>query len=496
MTPTAAPLVACGVTILVTGATGFIGSALVRQLCQCGDEVRVLVRPTSDRRRIAGLPVEVVAGDVRDRDAVAKALDGIETVYHAAAVYEIGTADARTMEDVNVGGTRNVLQEAAARSILTVYVSSAAALGPTGPDAADESHWVGGAARSVYEATKHTAHEIALDVARGGGRVRIAAPVTVFGPDDPSMIGSVYRLLTRGLPVAARARMQLALVHVEDCARGLVAVAHQGRDGEVYLLAGGVVAVRAWCELVASAAGVAPPRAYLADALVDGAGRCGTYLAPTRHLRRLSSEATAMSSGVHWAFSEEKARRELGWEPRPLKAAIQEVAMQYVQRRGDAVGFSFHEVMAGTARREGDTAERAFRFDFMVTAPSLKDLATSVCAGTCGTVTLDGLARDAPAEGTLDMSPIGGRCLRYSFSFTGDDGQRYSFDGFKTIDSFHLFRSWTTLPGTVYDGAGRPWAAARLRFSVRRDLADLVSSVRFHRGPRPGAARPRPARHV
>src|SRR5438270_10622507 len=97
---------------LVTGASGFLGSRTAAALCARGETVRVLVRPTSDRRRIAGLPVSYAEGDVTDRASVEKALDGVETVYHAAALYELGTGQPRYMEQVNVGGTANVLEAA------------------------------------------------------------------------------------------------------------------------------------------------------------------------------------------------------------------------------------------------------------------------------------------------------------------------------------------------------------------------------------------------
>src|SRR5207248_10856219 len=145
-------------TSLVTGASGFLGSRTAAALCARGQSVRVLVRPTSDRRRVADLPVEYAEGDVTDRPSVEKALDGVETVYHSAALYELGTGRPEYMEQVNVGGTANVLEAANERGILAVHVSSVAALGPTGATPVVEGHWRQDIPRSPYDATKKPAH--------------------------------------------------------------------------------------------------------------------------------------------------------------------------------------------------------------------------------------------------------------------------------------------------------------------------------------------------
>ena len=121
-------------TVLLTGATGFLGSELARQLSGRGERVRVLVRPTSDLRRLSGLDLDVAEGDVTDRASVTRVLDGVAQVHHVAAMYELGASDPVRMREVNVGGTTNVLEAAAERGIPAVHVSSVSAQGPSPPD--------------------------------------------------------------------------------------------------------------------------------------------------------------------------------------------------------------------------------------------------------------------------------------------------------------------------------------------------------------------------
>ena len=322
-------------TALVTGASGFLGSRTAAALCARGETVRVLVRPTSDRRRIADLPVEYAEGDVTDRPSVEKALDGVEAVYHSAALYELGTAQPQYMEQVNVGGTANVLEAANERGILAVHVSSVAALGPTGDTPVVEGHWRQDFPRSPYEATKKRAHVLARDMAAGGGRVRIAMPGSIYGPDDPSLLGLAHKYLFGGLPIAIGARLQMSFVHVDDCADGLVRIAERGKDGDEYILCAQTATFRQWFETIAAVTGRRPPRFYIPDFVTYDVGDVVRRAIPGKP-GRILRDAIAMSAGEHWAFSSEKARRELGWEPRTLEQGMRHLADWYAQQQKGA----------------------------------------------------------------------------------------------------------------------------------------------------------------
>jgi hypothetical protein len=143
------------------------------------------------------------------------------------------------------------------------------------------------------------------------------------------------------------------------------------------------------------------------------------------------------------------------------------------------VGFSFHEVMEGRLEMGGERFDRPFTFSLDVRFPEVIDVATSAVGEAVGTVRIDGLARDVPAKGTLELAPFGKRRIRYAFRFRGDDGQDYAFVGEKTIGGLAFTRGWTDLPGALKDASGGVIGTAQLRFSMRRHLVDLVSSLRL-----------------
>ena len=145
------------------------------------------------------------------------------------------------------------------------------------------------------------------------------------------------------------------------------------------------------------------------------------------------------------------------------------------------LGFSFLETMEGTAQRTGERFDRPFRFEFHVEAPRLLGFFRTVVGEAEGYVRLDGLARQAIAKGTLELSPFQHKRIRYQFEFTGEDGKAYRFDGWKTINMLKPVSAWTTLPGTIYDADGQVWGTATLRFSFQEHFAPLLTSFRLVR---------------
>ncbi len=471
---------------LVTGASGFLGSRIAAQLLRRGHSVRALVRKTSDVRRLAGLPVELREGDVLDRASIVSAVEGVDVVFHSAAIYEIGTSDEGKMARVNVEGTRHVLEAARDAGALAIHVSTVAALGLTGTEPRDEGHWTAEPAPSPYARTKRQAHELARRMA-GEGRVRIALPSSIYGPDDPSLVGRFHHWWARGLVrMGALGDMKMSLVHVDDCADGVVRIAEAGLDGESYILAGQVVTIREWLEALARVTKRRAPGVFLPERVVRGGAWIAELAARLAGIEpKVVREGLALST-AHWAFTSGRARRELGFEARPLETGLAEV-MRYEgalagRQEANMLGFSFDEVMEGTLTRPGERFDRPFRFEFHVASPTLTGFLTGVKAQATGTVRIDGLAKDAPARGTLELSPFRKKTMRYDFDLVGKDGKTYRFEGQKMIRWLDAVRSWTTLPGVIYDDGRKIWGTAILRFE-KRHLRPLLRSIRLHRKP-------------
>jgi hypothetical protein len=164
------------------------------------------------------------------------------------------------------------------------------------------------------------------------------------------------------------------------------------------------------------------------------------------------------------------------------------------------LGFYFREKMEGTVQRAGERFDRTFRFEFDVHAPNVLGFVTTAVGECTGQVHVDGLAKNAPATGRIELSPLRRKTVRYVFDFTGTDGARYRFDGSKRVTVRRHLVGWTTLPGHLYDAQGNVWGDALLRFPLRRELRNLLGS--FVVGPRAelagvgddaGRARPLPA---
>lgn len=251
-------------TAFVTGATGFLGGRLVEKLRDRGDEVVCLVRSPEKAARLQEIGCRLVAGDLADSDAIRTGVEGATVVYHVAADYRVGVHDSvlEQMRDANVGGTERVIDAAHAAAVeKIVYVSTINVFGDTRGEIADEEtpHRTSGNA-SKYEQTKVEAHAAALAKVRTGAPVVIVQPGTIYGPGDPSAMGTQMRGAAAGkLPGIAFPQFGMNFVHVDDVADGVIAAAERGKPGESYILGGENRTFKEAIEAAAAAGGSKPP---------------------------------------------------------------------------------------------------------------------------------------------------------------------------------------------------------------------------------------------
>jgi dihydroflavonol-4-reductase len=318
--------------VLVTGATGFIGSHVVRALVARGDDVRVTVRASSPLDALEGLDVERVVGDVNDRAAMRRAARGIERAFHVAGSTSL-RMDGERLLRINAEGTRTVLEACLAAGVeRVVHVSSVAAIGPARRGGAlDERHVRTGPLGIPYADAKHAAEVEALRVAARGLEVVLACPGHVFGAGDDrrSSTDVVRRFLLRRIP--AYVDGAICLVDVEDVAAGLLLCDERGAAGERYILG---TRNYTWQRLFAELeqlSGVEGPAVRLpvpaALALAEASVRAP---GPT-----LITPSEVRAAAHWWTYRSAKARRELGWQTRPHEDTVAVTVRYHQQRLGD-----------------------------------------------------------------------------------------------------------------------------------------------------------------
>ncbi len=312
----------------MTGATGFVGSAVARALLARGHELRLLVRPGSDRTNIAGLPAELAEGDLTDPASLARAAEGCRTLMHVAADYRLWVPDPEAMLRANVAGTRALLLAAQSRGVeRMVYCSSVAALGLTGDATpADETTPVHPEKIiGVYKRSKYLAEQAVLDLVHTENMpVVIVNPSTPVGPRDikPTPTGKMILDAATGR-MPAYVETGLNIVHVDDVAEGHILALERGEIGERYILGGEDFALGALFALVAQIAGRRPPRVKLPLAPLYPVALACEALARFGIEPVVTRETLAMARKKMF-FSSAKARAKLGYAPRPAVQAIED----------------------------------------------------------------------------------------------------------------------------------------------------------------------------
>src|SRR3954447_19033521 len=320
---------------LVTGGTGFIGLHVVRELARRSDDLRLLVRSNSNTKPLEGVEFERAVGDVTDRNAVRKAMKGVERVFHVAGTTSMRSRDRDRVFEVNAEGTRNVMEEALAAGVVkAVLTSSCSAVGAArkGETIDENQPFTVGRLGIAYINSKHEAELVSMRAAAKGLPVTIVNPSFVLGPDDPNPSGTsnalVRRLLLRRIPGYLDGAINI--VDVRDVARGHVLADERGGDGERYLLTGrNFTQQRLFADLSRIADVPTPPvrmHGRLAVGGVEAMEMLGVHI-PT--------STDEVRSGTQWfTYRNDKAREKLGWEPRPHEETLEDT----VRWQLDALG--------------------------------------------------------------------------------------------------------------------------------------------------------------
>lgn len=324
---------------LVTGATGFVGANLVRELLADGDAVRALVRPGRDRRNLTGLEVELAEGDLRDPESLRSALTGVSVLYHVAADYRLWARDPRELYTSNVNGTRNILEAAREAGVeRVVYTSTVGTLGipkdgrpgtETTPVSLDQM--VG-----HYKRSKFLAEQEAERFASEGLDVVIVNPSAPVGPWDvkPTPTGKMVVDYLRGRMVASL-DTGLNLVHVRDVARGHILAAQKGRSGEKYILGHQNLPLRDIFSVLERLTGIPAPRFRIPYRVAWTAALISEGWAQVTHRQPAVSLTAVRMASKKMFFDPSRAVRELGLPQTSVEQALRD-AVAWFRAHGTA----------------------------------------------------------------------------------------------------------------------------------------------------------------
>ena len=326
----------------VTGATGFVGGRVARQLRAAGHNVVAVVRDPAKAVALAALGITLHQGDVTEKESMRTPLAGVDGVFHIAGWYKLGVRDARerrTGQRINVEGTRNVLELMRELSIPKgVYTSTLAVFSDTHGRMVDENYRFTGKHLSEYDRTKWAAHyQVADPMIAAGLPLMIVQPGLIYGPGDTSSVRMAFiQYLKRKLAILP-ARTAFCWAHVDDIAQGHLLAMEQGRPGESYIIAGPRHTFVEAMGLAERITGVPAPRLRVAPGLMKAtAALMGLVDNVVPVPEMYTGEYLRINAGVTYLGDNAKARRELGYDPRPLEEGLRETLLHEMRLLGIA----------------------------------------------------------------------------------------------------------------------------------------------------------------
>jgi nucleoside-diphosphate-sugar epimerase len=323
----------------VTGATGFIGGRIVHQLVEQGHRVHALVRDPEKAAPLKQMGVVLFRGDITDRESVRKPMEGVEGVFHLAALYQLGIRNVKRAECVNVDGTRNVLEVMRDLGIRKgVYTSSLAVFSDTGGKIVDETYRFTGRHLSVYDRTKWEAHyRVAHPMMEEELPLVIVLPGVVYGPEDPSLIGGLMRAYIRKKLTMLPEKTAFCWAHVDDVASGHILAMEKGAAGETYIIAGPPHTLVEAFRIAEEVTGIKAPQKHTSPSMLRAlSGVMRVVELFTKPPPQYSSEGLRVSAGATYLASNHKAKKELGYRVRPLREGLEQTLQAMREEVGGA----------------------------------------------------------------------------------------------------------------------------------------------------------------
>lgn len=312
----------------LTGATGFLGGSLARQLRKAGHEVVALVRNPEKAAGLSGLGIVLAKGDVTEKESMRAPMQGCDGVFHVAGWYKVGVKDTSPGQRINVEGTRNVLELMKELGIKKgVYTSTLAVNSDTRGAMPDERYHFSGTHLSEYDKTKGEAHAIALQFIKEGLPLVVLMPGLIYGPDGTSLSDEALRLyLKKQLPLIPR-KAAYSWAHVDDVAYAHILAMEKAAPGSTYIVCGPTHLLTEAFHLAHQITGIRKPLAVPPFMLKITAAFAWLLERVFTLPEMYSSEALRVQAGVTYTGDNTKARNELGYTPRDLETGLRETLL-------------------------------------------------------------------------------------------------------------------------------------------------------------------------
>lgn len=319
----------------VTGATGFIGKALAKELLKHGHEVVILARTPEKAAELKALGAEVYKGDITERETMRAPMTGVDGVFHVAGWYKIGLRDTSGGQAINVEGTRNVLSMMQELAIPKgVYTSTIAIYSDTHGIEVDESFQFNGEHIAVYNRTKADAHKVADEFIAHGLPLVIVQPGLVYGPGDEGPGHDTFQMWLKGQLPMLVSSTAFTWCHVDDIVEGHLLAMEKGRIGESYIIGGESMKLTEAMKIASEITGVKLPLMTLPGGLVRSFGAIMGIVEKAFPVPLIFTSEYLRVGAATYLGSSAKARRELGYQPRPVREGFIETMRWEMEQAG------------------------------------------------------------------------------------------------------------------------------------------------------------------